>query len=440
MQRNREQLERWNAPAGIGWPCCVLMAAALLATGCGGSKPSGGSNPATPAQYNNYAGTQTYELFPDGYDETGGVWNLTLDDANQFFTYTDVSIPPVNFGGAKPPYPIEGSVKSASGFLNLTLNGKAAGSGGYAIEIPGRAAIFRPGNDSTFPVVSVAASTSGCQGLAQQTTFEFLTLPPVLYSQAPAYAAYGSLQASTSGATWSFSNLQMFTLDGTALNPSTPASGLCAYTKEGYVTNIIPSKETGNLPWTVAVGPSGYLIVDQGQGNGPTYQGPVPNQFGPFGLVGFPQPSSRIDTGSLAGASYIGFAYEAYGLAVSHPVTQPLAFTGGSGTVAIGGLYPNDDVTQTPPRNITMDLGREDSKTNGLYPSVTVTMPDTYKGCVLQSYGGTDPDGNPTCIAHGIAIAGSIEGKYVLYVSLNDRSLETRGITGAVLAYFLYQQ
>ena len=448
MQTDFRQCKGRHGSARLQQFGCVSAAAMLLVAGCGGNKAASGSgtnpfpNPPAPAQYNNYAGTQSYELLPNGFDEIGGVWDLTLDDTNLFFTYADISIPPNTSSGGAPPYPIEGNTKSANGFLDLTLDGQSAGSGGYAIEIPGRAAILRPGDDSTFPVIAAAASTSGCQELAQQTTFEFLTLQPTYNTSStrPAYAAYGSLEASSSGTNWTFSNLQMFTLSGTALNPPTPAAGLCTYTEEGYVTNILPGKATQNLPWTVVVGPSGYLVVDQGQGNYLTQQAPPATAIGPFGLVGFPQPSSQVDTGSLIAGNYIGFTFNSDAAYASHPVSQPIAFTPGAGTVTSGGLYPNDDVTQTPPGNITMDLGQEDSKTNGFYPSVTVTMPDTYNGCVGQTYGGTDASGNPTCIAHGIAIAGSLEGKYALYVALNDRSLETRNIFGAELEYFLYQQ
>lgn len=423
---------------------CAAMAAVFLAAGCGSGKPvstgSSLSDPPAPSQYNNYAGTQSYQLAGDGYHETGGVWDLTLDDVNQFFTYTDISVPPVTNGGGLPPYPLEGNTKAASSFLKLTLTGQNAGNGGYVLEIPGRQAIFRPGNDSSLVVIAPAASTSACQGLSQKTTFEFLTLWLPYNTMAPQYAAWGSIDASSSGNSWSFSNLQMYTQDGTALNPQTPSSGVCAYTKEGYVTTIPPQKATGNLPWTVVVGPSGYLAIDQGQGNSGFDIPPSYTPTGPLGLAGFPEPSSQIDTNSLAGGNYIGFVYNVYAGNVGHPVTQPVAFTGGSGTIAIGGLYPNDDPTQTPPANITLNLGQQDSGTNGLYKSVTITIPDTYNGCADESYGGMDANGNPTCILYGTAIAGQVEGKYVLYVTVLDRSLETIGITGAALDYFLYQQ
>jgi hypothetical protein len=443
MQMNQGYLKRWGAAGRLCWAAC-LLAAAWLTGGCGGGKATNSGSFADPpaaSQYNNYAGTQTYELLPDGFEETGGVWDITLDDTNKFFTYTDISIPPYNVGGNTPPYPIEGGTNTAGGYLKLTLNGKSSGSGGYALEIPGRAAIVRPADTSSLVVISAAASTSGCQGLAQQTTFEFMTLWPPYNTMVPAYAAYGSIQASSSGTAWSFANLQMFTQDGTAINPPMPSSGLCTYTQEGYVTYIAPEKATQNLPWTVVVGPSGYLVIDQGQGNGPVGDGPEAGNWaiGPFGLVGFPQPAGQIDTNALVSGSYLGFTYNSYAASAQHPVTQPIAFTGGSGTLATGGLFPKDDPTQTPPANIAMDLGQQDSSTNGLYKSVTVTIPDTYNGCAGQSYGGTDANGNPTCILHGIAIAGQVEGKYVLYVSLADRSLETLNLPGAALEYFLYQ-
>src|SRR5580658_10215286 len=160
MQMTQQSIKRPGIRAGARWAGGMLAATAvLLATGCGGGKTSNGSgfsNPAPAANYNNYVGTQTYQLANDGFHETGGVWSVVLDDANQFFTYADISIPPYDQnGGSQLSYPIEGNFNGASGFLNLTLNGMSKGSGGYAIEIPGRAAILRPGNDSTLPVISV---------------------------------------------------------------------------------------------------------------------------------------------------------------------------------------------------------------------------------------------------------------------------------------------
>jgi hypothetical protein len=113
-----------------------------------------------------------------------------------------------------------------------------------------------------------------------------------------------------------------------------------------------------------------------------------------------------------------------------------------------GGAYPNDDVTQTPPSNITIDLGTQDSSNNGLYKSVTVTVPDTYRTCIQQPYGGTDANGKPTCIFQGEAVAGNPSGKYAVFVTVNDLGLQSYADTAVgghftpygAMDFFLYQQ
>jgi hypothetical protein len=98
-------------------------------------------------------------------------------------------------------------------------------------------------------------------------------------------------------------------------------------------------------------------------------------------------------------------------------------------------------VTQTPPSNVTIDLGQQDSSNNGLYKNVTVTVPDTYTACVALPFGGADASGNPTCIFHGVAVAGNPNGKFVLFVTVNDVSLAISHYTAdAALEFFLYQQ
>ena len=120
---------------------------------------------------------------------------------------------------------------------------------------------------------------------------------------------------------------------------------------------------------------------------------------------------------------------------------KPKSRVPGSGTAVTGGAYPNDDVTQTPLSNITIDLGQQDASTNGLYTGVTVTVPDTYSACATTSFGGTDANGNPTCIFHGDAIVGQPNGKYVVFVTVNDVSLAISHYTAdAALDFFLYQQ
>ena len=113
-----------------------------------------------------------------------------------------------------------------------------------------------------------------------------------------------------------------------------------------------------------------------------------------------------------------------------------------------GGGYKADDVTQTPATNITIDLGAQDAQ-NGLYKSVTVTVPDTYGDCVQQTYGGKDVNGNPTCIFHGEAVIGNPNGKYAIFITVADLGVQhqpvLQGQQGkmtpfAAMDFFLYQQ
>ncbi len=101
-----------------------------------------------------------------------------------------------------------------------------------------------------------------------------------------------------------------------------------------------------------------------------------------------------------------------------------------------GGGYANDDVTQTPATNITLNLGQQDSANNGLYKSVTVIVPDTYKDCIGQTFGGADNSGNPTCTFSGVAVAGSVAGKFVIFVSVNDLSQAVRPLTDSIYTTF----
>jgi hypothetical protein len=142
-------------------------------------------------------------------------------------------------------------------------------------------------------------------------------------------------------------------------------------------------------------------------------------------------------------AKYAGFEFDPIDVTLNRAGSLPVAFgqTAGSGTVITGGAYPNDDVAQTAPSNITLDLGQQDGTSNGLYKNVTVTVPDTFSACATTSFGGTDASGKPTCIFHGVAVAGDPNGKFVIFVTVNDVSLAISHYTAdAALEFFLYQQ
>jgi hypothetical protein len=391
-------------------------------------------------QYNTYAGTQSVTLTEvNGSPAAGGVWSLTLDDNSDYFSYENDGF----YSSVVPPS--IGSFAASSSFLDLTLNGKSSGSGGYAIEVPGSAALFRPGDDTNFPVVAVAANS--CPGVQANTTFQFVALGHSIPSpqNASPYPAYGSVQASAQGAAWTFSNLSTYTVDGTSLNPSAIPAGTCGYTQEGYVISVPTSQQTGNVPITAAVGATGFFMIDLGQGS---------KKPSASGLVGVAQPLSQLDTGNIVAGKYIGFEYvpleNALGVLGSGGTTSvslgattaPVAFgqTAGSGSVMTGGAYPNDNIAQTPPSDISIDLGAQDAKNNGLYKSVTVTIPDPTGSCVSRPYGSTDANGNPICVFPGVAVAGNPNSKFALFVTANDERAATFSYAQLPIEFFLYQQ
>jgi hypothetical protein len=435
----------------------VLAIAGLTVMGCGGGNNNGNTadNPgkaggSSSAQYNTYVGTQTAD-WPEGgvvgYIPPlyGGEWGLSFDDSSKFY-----SLQNVGRGSAA----VLGSFAGSS-FVSMTTNGSTTpGNGGYAVEISGQAAVVRPGNNTIAPVVAV--ETSNCLTVAKPTTYQFISLGTPDETDPIPHVAYGSLQAATSGVTWNFSNLEMYAFDGTDLKPTALPAGGCGLTAEGFAVTISPSAATNNLLTVAQVSPSGYFIMDQGQGEPVNFSftATPPAATGPLGLVGAQQPSSQLTTSAVVAGQYLGFQFDAVLNTIGLAGTLPVAFgqtsagqAAGTGTTMNGGAYPNDEITQNPAANITIDLGVQDSANNGLYKSVTVTVPDTYKACIQQPYGGTDANGNPTCIFQGEAVVGNPNGKYAIFVTVNDVSLQNRTNSiaqhltkYAAMDFFLYQQ
>lgn len=434
----------------------LTLSISLLVAGCsGGSGGSGSLAPQQPAgtqgaTAHSYVGTQSL----DGSFGTnllvayryGGTWAMTLDQTGEYFSYQNFGHQ--GYSGIAGNTPEVGTL-SGTGFLPLdATSGGTIGDAGYAFEVPGDAALLRPGDDTIAPVIAV--STNGCPTLSS-TTYQFVSLGTPALTDQNTHVAYGSVQLSSSGATWSFNNLNMYTFTGTALAPTALPTGNCGYTQLGYVVSTPPSTATGGFSLTTAVSPNGYFLMDQGQGEpansnvletaggGSGSFGPT----GPLGLVGVEQPSSQMNTGSVVAGKYLGFEYDDADVSLRRAGTLPVSFgqTAGSGTVMTGGSYPNDDVTQTPLTNVTIDLGQQDAKNNGLYTGVTVTVPDTFAACASTPFGGADANGNPTCIFHGDAIVGQPNGKYAIFVTVNDVSQVISHYTAdAALNFFLYQQ
>jgi hypothetical protein len=463
-------------------PIAFLLAEAsilLLLAGCGSKAVNpNANNPgiaggSSSSQYNTYIGTQSVQWGGVGYQKLGfqygGVWGMALDDKTDYFSYQNVghegsySFAPNEPVSLPPDQPTVGQLEG-SGFLTLTSATGASGNAGYALEVPGSATLVRPGPDYFAPVFSV--ETSQCLQMPTASTYQFVALGTPNPADPVNHVVYGSVQAQSSGLNWTFSKLSMFAFDGTDLKPTQLPAGECGETPEGYAINIARSTATNNLPVTAQIGPTGFFLIDQGQGD-PSLFGagsnglPIPispGPTGPLGLIGVQQPSSQLSTSAVVGAGYMGFEYDPIndtlgedqlgqlgdGTVTIHG-TLPVAFAGGgSGTAMTGNSFLNDDVAMPDTSAngaISIDLGSQDSQ-NGLYKNVTVQVPDTYQTCAFTPFGVQDTNGNWfACKYTGVAVVGNPNGKYAIFISVNELGQTTRSNSPyAALEFFLFQQ
>jgi len=447
---------RWSVGAGG----VLVFAIALLGAACGGKSdlnltPSGLPPLSQAGELNSYVGTQGTD---PSTGNSGAVWQVTINHTTNSFSASDYAAQLVTANGL---FAFDG------GFLNFsqTNPSPAFQADGFAIEIPGRVAFFRPGFNSFNSTQDITTSASSpvalvpgsCQGLFD-VTFQFVTLPTVKWT-AGTDMAYGTLQVnsvqpSSSGSTWNFSNLTEYTLAKTQSQSGTTLSnGICAQSAVGAVVSIPPSSATGNTT-TVAVGPSGFLIMNDG-----------PNTSGAVGLI---QPSSALNTSSVVSTNYLGFISEP-AISVSSlcvpvagcvPTGNQLAFFActspgctASGNSLVGGAFAlacippppqqttfcYEDPTQPANTNITINLGTQNATNNGLFDSATVTIPVPVTppppgACVSPGVPGTDSQGNPTCTLPAVAVAGNPGNKFAIFLIAQDV------VNQSPMAIYLFQE
>lgn len=394
----------------------LLLLAAL--SGCGDSGQSiNTSTGENQSSLTPYTGVQPFNVF-------GGLWEMQLDHKTNYFNLNNVDY---TYG----PQSFVGNFQTqSSGFLNLNvtssqvpLNGNNVGdhTGPFVIEHPGDGALMET-NGSVPPVI--LAANSSCPTLNNQS-YQFIELGGAA-SYNPANQGYGRVTVSTTGTSWIFSNYDILGMDGTDQKPAALGSATCAQAAEGYVATMPVTLNGAALTYTVAVSSSGLFMMDR------DWHG---NQLPLAGMV---VPANPLGVSALQQAEYIGYEYDFFHLSPQGlaEVTVPVYFAPG----LEGGSYPSSDVTQTPGNDVSIELGTEDLKNNGFYPSVTVTMPDNLKRCQNQSFGGTSAAGKPVCIFPGVAVAGNGSGKYDLFVSVLNLGDQQQQIAGghSVIQFLLF--
>lgn len=402
--------------SGRKFTTSLILGALLLVTGCGGSSPQNPSNPQQglapappPSQINSYFGT------------TGHLWSTKIDRTNTQINGEDVTQYGVQLSGS-----IIGSFADIGGYLDLnltTLPSELTGQPvGFALEIPGGAAMVRYGNP--FQQLIPLAPTNGCTSIGGTVTYDYLTVPDAAWAFATDNA-YGTFQVTLNGSAWNFSNVSQAIIGGGI--PANPGPGLPAgFCGTGIIGQSVTASASDNNPpvatVTMGFGPTGFFLEDNGSAQA-TPVGVVPsNALGAgIGAIGVIQPSSALNTADVAGGQYLGFYYEP-GLRGGGAVTQIASF-GCSGTGCpspptltsfVGGVFPGDDPSQPPAQNVVVDLGTQDPDRNGLYPGVSVTI----SGVSFPA----------------AAVVGRVQGEYVIFLLAEDT------ISNVPLAIYLFQK
>jgi hypothetical protein len=406
------------------------------------SLPTGLPTPAAPGPVNTYSGGQS-----------PGVWTLTLDNTKNAFSYQPVTYPPT------PDQPTSGSILPQGGFSNL-------GAGGLAYEVPGRAAVLRPGTSAASRVFTVPQTT--CYAITGKLRFQYIALfPGTLSAGSPDLSpntapvlGYGSIVASTdsTGKTWQFENLQGNVVAG-------PASFAGACAASNSQASIVPSGQTvldffwpppNNLVQglttaavsNIWVGPSGFFAADQSD--------PTQASLAGASIAGMAEPSAPLSTTAVAAAQYLGFLYEARvssstGYTAVNAFTAPIGFgqvVSSTGNTMTGGIFPADDVTGPPNSDTLINLGSQDATYNGLYMSVSITVLDPAQNCanfpgsptgfaVIGVTSGISAQGYITCTFPGVAVAGNPDGHYAIFINTYNWAAN---LGGAPMEIFLFGQ
>jgi len=304
MERAVNAVVENPCPAYITFIVLVFLS---LLSGCGGNSQArnpptqGLATPPPAGQINSYFGTD------------GNIWSVNIDHSNSQITGKNLTNGILLSGSAA------GTFAPAGGFLNITLSANGTPPnlvgqiGGFALDLPGRAALLRLG-DQTNPLIPLV-STGSCIAIGGTVTYQYVTIPSPSWDQGTE-TAYGSFQASTNGPNWTVANVRQFTLAGMA--PSIPGTGVppgyCAQSTLGFaVTAASNSTNPPIATVTMGFGSSGFFLEDNGAQQG-SPQGVVPsNALGAgVGAIGIVQPSSPVSTSSVVGARYLGFFYEPF--------------------------------------------------------------------------------------------------------------------------------
>lgn len=431
---------------------CGVSAIALSLTGCGQT-----AKPQTAP-----SSGQVFSYFGSPFVAPALSQSVTNFDHSKDQVGVSSLVP--NTTTVVPSAVISGTFTTApTGFLSITENFAPSGSGfiapqnppltgAWAVEIPGAGAMA-----NLLSVSSTGTVISGPAAMAENPACPNYTNPvPYLYVVVPTptvaadTADYGGVSVSTAGSAVTFST-QPFLVGAVSQQPTTSTGG-CSNSNFGPVTAFPLNGFTNpaNLE-LISMAPAGLLVS--------SFPGGDPGAFGGgSGVMGVTVPSAAVNVSTVVGAQYNGFFYSPQNAATSSYDVTVLAssygdnnaastacstlnaslmanFNQGARTIAAlpsantiyGGEFltgsgsgqDNDPGGANGSENcdVAIDLGAQDSTSNGLFPHATVFIGSNY-----PPFSSSHPwecfGTNLTCSVSfpAAAVVGTVQGQYVIFV------------------------
>jgi hypothetical protein len=429
--------KRWKrASVLIGF----LAVSTLALSGCGGSSTKNVTPPATGSpvivgtQLNSLpaAPAQSKSNRYAGIDMVGGGainWQWDISLVNGTYNYQEEQ----GVGGATTAS--GGTISSFGDFEYLTdTTALTPGLAGLNVEIPSGVSLFEESYGS-FPqnslAVGVPQQQAGCLAPDGKVAFDFVVSPNASNYLPNTDALYGNATLAFANDTFTFSGVTQSAVTGTAATTSiiSFANSYCIQALSGYAIQSTGSSVSG-LRETVLtyVGDTGTLV---GAVNDSNLAG---TSTGATTWVGFIEPGSPLDLSSVTSATYRGFnrtpTYPdpVYFGSNSPWITTPV-FQPGPGQLLggyedfINSITFGTSPTQVP-GNILLDFGAQDGSHPGSFPAAQFTEQDPSNLCkpAQQSIGS---DGLTYCTFPVVALVGESYGKYVVFVSGPDPTIQS---------------
>jgi hypothetical protein len=373
-------------------------------------------------------------------------------------------------------------LSAATGFSGITENFGVVGSssltaenppitGAWAVEIPGGGVLANlltlqsagGGPVTTTAAPAAMAENSACPNFSSPTPFLYVTTPKTGLTGDT--GDYGLVNISAQGSDVTFDATPF--LIGAAAGTASTVTGACSTTPFGSVT-AYPINSFGapsNLD-LVAIGDSSFLVSsfsNSGSSGGGAFGGGT-------GVIGVAEPSQPVSVSALIALKYNGFVYaplnnvrKTYDITVlassfgNHTATSQecsalqssLAANNGQGarSVAVlpsantiyGGEFlkvsgtgeVNDPTGTSGSENCDMaiDLGAQDSATNGLFPNATVFIGS---GFPAGSNPWICPQTGSACAVSfpAAAVVGLVKGQSVIFLAASASSTPAAQLPG----------